>query len=202
MAVLVNFKICDNAKECSCIQECPVGAFYWDESSKSIAIKDSVCTLCGICENACPVGAVKIAKTEKKLKILEDEYNKDIRTTDELFIDRYGATPINKSYLGNQSKFDVQVLQSVKLIVVELFNEDSIMCLLKSIPIRDILGDIKTNLTYRKIEVTDNSLLEEYKVLELPALLFFKDGNFLGKIEGFYDIYEQDKLINKVKEII
>lgn len=35
MAVLVNFKICDNAKECGGIEVCPTGALSWDEENET-----------------------------------------------------------------------------------------------------------------------------------------------------------------------
>jgi NAD-dependent dihydropyrimidine dehydrogenase PreA subunit len=39
MAVLVNFKICDNAKECGGIEVCPTGALSWDEENETIKIE-------------------------------------------------------------------------------------------------------------------------------------------------------------------
>ena len=38
MKALINFKICDNAKECSGISVCPTGAMSFDEEK---------CTNCG-----------------------------------------------------------------------------------------------------------------------------------------------------------
>ena len=35
MSVLINKKRCDNADVCSCISECPTGAFYWDADKKN-----------------------------------------------------------------------------------------------------------------------------------------------------------------------
>ena len=36
MPVLINFKICDNAKECGGIEVCPTGALSYDDENKSI----------------------------------------------------------------------------------------------------------------------------------------------------------------------
>lgn len=41
MAVLVNFKICDNAKECSGIEVCPTQALSWDEKEETIVIDNN-----------------------------------------------------------------------------------------------------------------------------------------------------------------
>ena len=38
MAVLINFKICDNAKECGGIAVCPTGALSYDDEKESIVI--------------------------------------------------------------------------------------------------------------------------------------------------------------------
>ena len=38
MSVLINFKICDNAKECGGIEVCPTGALSWDEENETIKI--------------------------------------------------------------------------------------------------------------------------------------------------------------------
>ena len=36
MSVLINFKICDNAKECSGVEVCPTEALSWNEKKKNI----------------------------------------------------------------------------------------------------------------------------------------------------------------------
>ena len=36
MAVLINFKICDNAKECNGIEVCPTGALSWDKKNQNL----------------------------------------------------------------------------------------------------------------------------------------------------------------------
>ena len=38
MAVLINFKICDNAKECGGIDVCPTGALSWNDVDSKIEI--------------------------------------------------------------------------------------------------------------------------------------------------------------------
>lgn len=45
MSVLVNFKICDNAKECGGILTCPTGALSWDEEKETININNEKCIL-------------------------------------------------------------------------------------------------------------------------------------------------------------
>lgn len=201
MPALINFKICDNSKDCSGIEVCPTGAFYWDEKNKTIGIDNSKCVSCGACEKACPVGAIKVAKTEEKYRKIKKEIDEDPRKVSDLFVDRYGAQPIHPAFLIPQSKFKVQILESTKPAVVELFTNDSIKCLLYSIPIKMLLKDL--NVKYRKIEVKKgNSLLKRYKITKLPALLFFKNGGLIGKIEGYYSSRKKKFLVEKINNII
>ena len=200
MPVLINFKICDNSEDCGGIDVCPTGAFYWDRKKKTIAVDNSKCTSCGVCEEACPVGAIRVAKDEKEYQRIKKEIEKDSRKLSDLFIDRYGATPIHPAFLIPQSKFEIQILRSTKPAVVELFNNESIECLLYSIPIKDLFkgADIK----YTKMEVKDKSLLKKYKVKKLPSLLFFKAGKLVAKIDGYYDKKQKAELKEKIDRII
>lgn len=200
MPVLINFKICDNSKDCGGIEVCPTGAFYWDEKKKTIAVDNTKCISCGRCEEACPVEAIRVARNEAEYKRIKKEIDEDPRRVSDLFIDRYGAQPIHPAFLIPQGKFNIQILESTKPAVVELFNHDSIQCLLYSIPIKELFD--KVDIKYKKIEIQDKSLLKKYKVKELPSLLFFKDGKLIDKIEGYYDNKEEKELKDKVNKII
>lgn len=68
MAVLINFKICDNSKDCGGIEVCQTGAFHWDEKNKKINVDDKKCISCGKCEEACPVGAIRVAEPSKNIE--------------------------------------------------------------------------------------------------------------------------------------
>jgi len=200
MPVLINFKICDNSEDCSGIEVCPTRAFYWDRKNKTITVDNSKCINCGKCEEACPVDAIRVAGTEEEYKKIKKEIDEDPRKVSDLFIDRYGAQPIHPAFLIPQSEFDVQILRSTKPAVVELFNNDSIECMLRSISIKKLFEDV--DVKYRKIEAKDNSLLEKYGVKKPPALLFFRDGKLAGKIEGYYDVEKKEEIIKKVNRII
>jgi NAD-dependent dihydropyrimidine dehydrogenase PreA subunit len=200
MPVLINFKICDNSEDCSGIEVCPTRAFHWDSKGKTIAVDESKCILCGKCERACPVNAIRVAKSEGEYKRIRREIDEDPRKVSDLFVDRYGAQPIHPAFLIPQDRFDVQILKSTKLAAVELFNNDSIMCLFYSIPAKELFRD--TDMKYRKMEVKDKTLLKRHGVKKLPALLFFKDGKMIGKIEGYHDVNKKEGLIKKIDKII
>ena len=85
--------------------------------------------------------------------------------------------------LVSEDRFDSEILRSCKPVVVELFSNDSIKCLLYSVPIRDLFN--ASQMGYRKIKIEDGFLLKKYKINKLPCLLFFKNGKLLDKIEGY-----------------
>ncbi len=200
MPALINFKICDNSEDCDGIGVCPTGAFYWDREKKTIAVDNSRCTSCGKCEEACPVDAIRVTRTEEEYERTKKEIEEDPRKVSDLFVDRYGAQPLSSAFLIPESKFEIQILRSTKPAVLELFRDDSIQCLLRSIPLKNLFKGL--DIKYRKMEVKDNSLLNKYKIKELPALLFFKDGRMAGKIEGYFESREREELKGKIDKIL
>lgn len=199
MTVIINSKICDNAKECNGIAVCPRSALSWDDKNKKIKINNKKCVSCGKCEKACMVGAIRVAKNEKEYIKIKKEIDSDPRKIKDLFIDRYGAQPVWATFLIPDGGFDLEVLQSDKLTCVELFSQESIQCLVRSIPIKDLIGDF--DIKYRKQEVKNDDLLKKLKISKLPALLFFKKGKLLGKIEGYYSKDEKEKIKAEIHKI-
>lgn len=200
MSVLINFKICDNAKECLGIEVCPTKALYWDEKKETIAFDESKCSLCKMCEEACEMNAIKVAANKEEYEKYKKEINDDTRQISDLFIDRYGAKPIHLAFLLKPEKFDIEVLESNKLVVVEVYKEDSIECLLNSIPIKWLFKN--KNIKFRKIKETAECFFEKkYKVESFPSLLFFQKGELVGKIEGFYGIKQKEKLLDEINEL-
>lgn len=200
MTVLINFKICDNAKECLGVENCPTGALFWDEKKETISFDESKCNNCGICEKSCEINAIHVAKNKKEYEKIKKEIDDDPRKVSDLFVDRYGAMPIHDAFQLDPKKFDLEVLDSNKLVAVEVYKEDSIECLRNSISIKELFkgADVK----FRKMEVQDKDILSQYKISKLPALLFFNKGDLVGKVEGFYKSSRKEELIRKVKEVI
>lgn len=162
-------------------------------------IDNSKCISCGKCEEACEVGSIQVAHNEEEYKKIKKEIDADPRKISDLFIDRYGAELKQTPFLIEKG-FDIEILQSKKLAVLEIFSEESIRCLLYSIPIKELFKNF--SIKYRKMEAKDGSLLKQYKVKKLPCLLFFQDGKLIGKIEGHYGFNQKEELKAKINKIV
>lgn len=200
MSVLINFKICDNAKECGGVAICPTGAITFDEEKETLVIDNSKCISCGQCENECPIGEIRVAKDENEYKKIKQEIDNDPRKTKDLFVDRYGAAPLSEFFMIEAEEIE-QKLDADKIVLIELYNDDSIQCLLKSIPIKELVKDLPDTTIFYKAE-SKKVIEEKYEIKELPALLIFNKGNLLGKIEGYYTDNNKQEIIEKIKSMI
>ncbi len=200
MAVLVNFKICDNAKECGGIAVCPTGALSYDEEKESIIIDNDKCISCGKCENECPIGAIMVARTDEEYEQIKEEIDNDNRTTKDLFVDRYGATPLSEFFMIESNDIENKV-HNEGITLIELYNDDSIQCLLKSIPIKELSENLPKDTLFYKAEATEEDI-NKYNIKELPALLIFKNRSLLGHVDGYYTIDLKAEMINEIKKII
>ncbi len=200
MSVLVNFKICDNAKECGGIAVCPTKALSYDEKKGTIVIDNNKCISCGLCEKECPIGAIAVAKTKEEHCKIQNDIDNDPRTTKDLFVDRYGAAPLSEFFMLDANKIDSKI-SSNGITLIELYCDDTIECLLKSIPIKDLTKDLDKNTLFYKI-ACDKNLMKKYEITTLPSLLIFKDGKLLGNIDGYYTNNEKEELLEKIKKIL
>lgn len=200
MAVLINFKICDNAKECGGIAVCPTGALSYDDKKESIIIDNDKCISCGRCENECPIGAIKVARNQEQYEKIKEEIDDDPRTIKDLFVDRYGAVPLSEFFTIDFNEI-TQKGKNSNLMLVECYNDDSIQCLLKSIPIKELTKTLPKDTLFFKVEVTSEDI-KKNNITELPSLLIYKNNIMIGKIDGYYEEEQKDDLINKINDII
>lgn len=199
MTVLINFKICDNSPFCDGIAACPTGALYFDQAKKRISIDKTKCIECGKCA-CCSVGAIHYVETEEEAHKIRKEIQDDTRTEKDLFVNRYGATILPDVCVIKEESFEEDVLKYPHLRILEVITEDSIYCLLKSVPVKTLLMG-NNEWHYRKMLVKNIDIIRKYKVRQFPALLFFNNGKFVGKIEGYYDVSNVDELHSKISKI-
>jgi len=200
MAVLVNFKICDNAKECGGIAVCPTGALSYDDEKETIIIDNDKCISCGRCERECPIGAIMVARTDEEYDKLKKEIDNDSRTTKDLFVDRYGATPLSEFFMIESDDIENKV-HNDGLTLIELYTEDSIQCLLKSIPIKELSQPLPKDTLFYKAEATEETI-NKYNINEVPSLLIFKNSSLLGHVDGYYTIDSKEEMIKEINKII
>ena len=120
----------------------------------------------------------------------------------DLMVDRYGAQPINMPFYCKEKELE-EVISTKRTVLVEVFNEDSEECLIKSIPIKEIFSDLNIeDLTYRKLEVETDEFMKKYGIKELPSILIFKSGEHIGNIDGYYSNEDKEIFIKKIETII
>lgn len=200
MPVVVNFKICDNAKECGGVAVCPTGAYSYDEEKETIVIDNDKCISCGLCERECPIGAIMVAKTKEEYEKIKEDIDNDPRTTKDLFVDRYGAAPLSDFFMIDETDIEEKIKQE-GITLIECYNDDSIQCLLKSIPIKELTNSFPKDTLFYKASVTEETITK-YSINELPTLLVFKDKELLGKVDGYFENDNKEELINTLNEII
>lgn len=200
MAILVNFKICDNAPECLAPPACPTGAIIWNEEKKTLEIDNNKCTSCGLCIPTCPMEAIVLAKTDEEYEKIKKEIDEDKRTRKDLFVDRYGATPLMEAFMATEEMLDDK-LERDNLTFVEIYDSENLECLLKSIPLKEITENMPKDTRYYKADHTD-SLMKKYDIKKLPALMIFKSGKMLGKIDGYYSVDEKEEFFTIINEIV
>ena len=196
MPAIINHKICDQASACGGINVCPVGAFTYNEKTKRIEIDNDKCISCGACEKSCPIGAIGVARTQEEFEELKQAIEDDPRNSDDLFVDRYGGDIINEDVMIEFNQIDEII--SNEDCLIEIIDEDSIMCLLKSITYKDILANSSYTNYYRCL-ISENDDIHKYNVVELPSLLLCKNGKIEKIVNGYYEEKDKQKLFDLLK---
>jgi len=170
MPPIRNHKICDNSADCSGIANCANGVFFWDDKEGTIKLDTTKCVECGECESFCTVNAIRYAKCVDTLATLQKEIDNDPRTITDLLVDRYGSATIVDTYTFELSKEKVENrIKSNRPVIIEFNSNDTIECLLNSIPISFITEQFHKDATYSKFFL-DEGDFKTYGVTTTPCL--------------------------------
>jgi len=188
MPPIINFKICDNTENCSLIKKCPRGVFGWDAKHKTLTVNDRRCHKCvGECVNLCPVKAVSFGATDEDCRRIAGEIERDTRTITELFIDRYGAMPIDDAFVFELSPENFKKCINVQRpMIIEFNSRDNMACLLKSVPIADIQEQYHPDAAYAKFLIKEDEM-KRYGITQTPCLKFYYNNELLGQIDEYFE---------------
>ena len=203
MAVYINYKICDNANECSGIEVCVNEALYWDILKETLRTDNSKCISCDACISVCPAGAILVAHSDQEAKEIERDIENDPRTIADLMVERYGASPIDDSTLISINEMMKKIQNDSTVIAIEVFNDEDAPCLINSVPIAELFSD--KIYEYYKVTINDadyTAFSERFNISDCPTLLVFKDRKLLTRIDGEVDngdYHQRSELIKKIR---
>lgn len=92
-------------------------------------------------------------------------------------------------------------IENKEIVLVECYIEDNINCLLKSIPIKELTSDLPDTTLFFKASF-EKDKENKYGIKEYPSLLVFKNGNLIGKIEGYFEEEKKEEVKEQINRII
>lgn len=206
MSVYINFKICDNAEECSGVAVCPTNTLYWDALNSTVAINPDSCLACDACVAACPAGAIQVAHNKEEAIRIQQDIENDPRIIQDLMVERYGASPVSGSTLISVKEVVKIIKDQLELIAIEVIDNNDTPCLINSVPISEVFGPV--NFEYHKVDFGDtdyDKFAEEYAITACPTLLVFRNGVLLARMDGAVensDYRQRTNFIQKIRSSI
>lgn len=209
------YKLCDNDEKCAAKKSCPRNelqeqeqAIVWDRELQCLRLIRKNCDECGRCTQVC--GCFQIMNSEAEVIIEEDRIER--LSVDRNFMkkDRFGAKLVNRSFLlCNLEEMKRQIEQSKALLIIEVVVSGSLTSHFDSVSIESLIGYENYHLCYQKIELCTEEILVLYRLInkniEMPALLFFSDGQLVDFISGIYKSTQNQRikyLTNQIQRIL
>jgi hypothetical protein len=135
----------------------------------------------------CDVKAIRYGATAEEYQKIEREIERDPRTITELFIDRYGAMPVDDAYVFELTPDRLRKRINVRRpMIIEFNRRETIACLLRSVPIADIQEQFHPDATYAKFFIKESEF-EQYGVTKTPCLRFYYNNELLGQIDDYFE---------------
>lgn len=185
MPVILNLKRCDNVRECGAPASCPTQAFYWDENNNTLTTDISKCIDCGLCEKACPSGAVLVIPDEGEYNATLSLIENDPQTIEDLFVDRYGAMTVASTKEISVTELDGIINGCTNAIAIEVLDADNPSCLISAVPYSIIFNG--KDIPLYKIMVSGDTLKDVKKYFKVdidPALILCHMGKIVAKYQG------------------
>lgn len=201
--IIFNYKICDQAPECSGITTCPNGAITFDEIQKKPLWHADKCTFCLKCTlpDCCPVGAILYAADDLQEKSIVDAINNDSHDENWLWLERYGVFPSIRNpqaIILNQNNFS-QIIFDNKDKIIDLWRSENATCRLRSPLFSDL---VPVDVIVYKLDAQEfPELATKLNVTTFPSLLAFSQNHEVYRYEGYIEENQVLQINTKLKNI-
>ena len=205
--IIFNYKVCDMSPECGGIEVCPKNAIYYDIKLKKPVWDESKCNFCLQCTlpGTCPVGAILFARDQQQADLINETINKDPRTQDDLWQERYGVEPsINSPKAENITSDPKSIFSQNEIIIIDIWHPEFLECRLHSPLFSKLLLNFPQKFKLYKLNASKYpQYANKLNVKDFPSLLIYKNSVLIDSIQGYIKIADIDKinqrLIKKVK---
>ncbi len=101
-------------------------------------------------------------------------------------------------YQLNDGNFEEEVINSDKPVIVDFYADWCGPCKMMTPVVSQIAGEYVDKIKVCKVNIDENTATAmKYRVLSIPTLVFFKNGEMLGRIEG---AVQKSMVVQKVQK--
>ena len=226
--ITFNYKKCDNRGECSAEKICRKhrSAILRDRNNNIWYVDNKKCDECGQCRSVCELFNVHSDRAEFFEKLREIE----AMTIEPDFFDkdRFGSGSFHPSHkIDSFEKLKQKIQTNTELLIVEIADGARLTSSFDAILINEIIpttyyercfykfiiprtnqeqaGEVQVVASDAQHEKECEEVMKYLSLNELPALIFFKNGNIDKKIEGMFRLVDTDRrdyFVNTIQEYL